>query len=431
LKLSIKPRASLLLNRVANFLSEKHIKSYLVGGFVRDLLLNIDSADIDIALASDALETTPQLAEALGGKYVLLDQDNRVARVVLVSKAPDKSKKWHLDFSSFEGKIEQDLERRDFTIDAMAVDLSELISTSDIKLIDPFGGLSDLKQRLIRATSKSTFKQDATRLLRAVRLASELGFSIDQTTETLIRRDSNFITDVAGERVREELLRLLILPEAGSYLSYLDELGILTNIIPELAQSKGVEQPKEHFWDVFEHSIKTVAAISFLLREGAWEYVKGEILSFVPWSGRLERHFDQGVSSGSTRRSLLKLAALLHDISKPQTKTIDPDGRMRFLGHAKEGAKMVAGILERLRFSSKEMGLIKLMVEHHLRPAQLSQEGLPTRRAIYRYFRDCDDASIDTLFLSLADHLATRGQNLIPTQGRVLPLPLNLLAGMI
>jgi poly(A) polymerase len=109
---------------------------------------------------------------------------------------------------------------------------------------------------------------------------------------------------------------------------------------------------------------------------------------------------------------MLKLAALLHDIGKPLTKSIEADGRTRFLGHALEGAAMATERLEVLRFSNKETKLIETEILHHLRPMQLSQEGLPTKRAIYRYFRDTGDAGIDILFLSLADHLATRGPNL-------------------
>jgi poly(A) polymerase len=118
------------------------------------------------------------------------------------------------------------------------------------------------------------------------------------------------------------------------------------------------------------------------------------------------------VSHGSTRSSLFKLAAFLHDIAKPQTKAIEADGRMHFLGHAKDGATIAVNILERLRFSGKEIKLVETMICHHLRPLQMSHTGLPTHRAIYRYFRDTGEAGIDILFLSLADHLATRGPHL-------------------
>ncbi len=404
----------LLLTRVSNFLAEQNVESYIVGGFVRDVLLGRDTADIDLAVASDALEVAPKVASALGGKYVLLDEVNRVGRVVLIDKAASSSKaQWELDFSTFKGNIEQDLARRDFTIDAMAIDLSQFGEDfSNVQLIDPLNGWDDLQRGVIRAVADTVFESDAARLLRAVRLAAEFGFSIDEKTEALIRHYSYLIASVAGERVREELLQLLAVSDDRQFLPYLDKLGLLTALFPELVETKGVEQPKEHFWDVFEHSLKTVIAVDFLLRQGAWEYASGEVLATVPWSAVLAQHFDQQVSSGSTRRLILKLAALLHDISKPQTKTIEPDGRIRFLEHAKEGAAIAANILERLRFSTKEVKLVETEVRHHLRPGQMSQDELPTRRAIYRYFRDTAEAGIDTLFLSLADHLATRGPGL-------------------
>ena len=406
LKFFIQPSASSLLTRVNQFLTEQGIKSYLIGGLVRDMRLGRDTADIDIAVSADALEIAPKVATALGGKYVLLDEVNRIGRVVLSSK----DTKWELDFSTIEGSIEQDLARRDFTIDAMAIELETAFQSP--VLIDPFQGFDDLRQGIIRVVAETAFPSDPVRLLRAVRLAAELDFRIESQTETLIQRYSHLIASVAGERVREELLRLLVIPRSGQLLTYLDELGLLTAMFPELVQTKGAEQPKEHFWDVFHHSIQTVAAVDFLLRQGDWEYADEEVLSAVPWSAELRRHFDQEVSHGSTRKSLLKLAALLHDLAKPQTKTIEESGRIRFLGHAKEGATIATDILERLRFSTKEIKLVEVAVRYHLRPTQMSHEELPSRRAIYRYFRDAGETGIDILFLSLADHLATRGKQL-------------------
>ncbi len=411
MKLSIETGTSSLLATVNNLLAGQGIKSYLVGGFIRDTLLKRETADIDIALAGDALEIAPGIADALGGKFIRLDEANKMGRVVVAEKKAPSGGRWQLDFAAFEGSIEQDLGRRDFTIDAMAVDLGEL-TRDDIHLIDPFNGRADLKDKIIRAVSGTVFSSDAARLLRAVRLAAELDFTLDSQTEALVKRHALLIAGVAGERVREELLRLLAVPDSGRLLPYLDELGLLTALFPEMAAAKGVEQPREHFWDVFEHSLKVVAAVDFILHRGSWEYYARQVLTAVPWSEVLARHFARPVSGGSTRRSLLKLAALLHDVAKPQTKTLTEDGRTRFLGHGKEGAAVAADILERLRFSGKEVKLVEVMVKHHLRPGQMSQEGLPTRRAIYRYFRDCGEAGIDILFLSLADHLATRGPNL-------------------
>ncbi|MBM2825374.1 MAG: tRNA nucleotidyltransferase [Dehalococcoidales bacterium] len=401
-----------LLTQLSHLLAEQGIESYLVGGVVRDVLLGRETADIDIAISADALEVAQKIAAALGGRYVPLDKVNKVGRVVLF---PPESTwgQWQIDFSTFEGQIELDLARRDFTIDAMAIDLIRLgEETGAIQLIDPFRGRNDLCQHLIRAVTETVFTSDAVRLLRAVRLAAELRFSIDRETELLMQRSAHLIPSVAGERVREELLRLLAVVWGGEPFAYLDELGLLMEIFPELAATRGVGQPKEHFWNVFEHTLKTVTAVDFLLRQGDWEFAGGEVLAAAPWSETLAQHFDQPVSDGSTRRSLLKLAALLHDVAKPQSKTIDIEGRMRFLGHALEGAAIVVNRLEKLRFSNKEIKLVESEVRYHMRPGQMYQDELPTRRAIYRYFRDNEEAGIDTLFLNLADHLATRGPHL-------------------
>ncbi|MCL0072892.1 HD domain-containing protein, partial [Dehalococcoidia bacterium] len=185
------------------------------------------------------------------------------------------------------------------------------------------------------------------------------------------------------------------------------QLGLLDLILPELAASKGVEQPKEHYWNVFDHSMEAVAAVERLLVALTRE---GDLLDSLTFSLDLADHFGQEVAGGRTRRGLIKLAALLHDVAKPQTKRIDENGRMRFLGHAQQGASTTDSIMERLRFSSRERRMVTRMIEQHLRPGHLSNgEEMPTRRAIYRYFRDTADVGIDTLFLSLADHLVTRG----------------------
>jgi poly(A) polymerase len=409
LELSVEPSISSLLARVSHFLTEQRVRAYLTGGLVRDARLGRETADIDIAVSADALEVARQIAVELGGRYVPLDEENGIGRVVL--------ERLTLDFTTFRDDIEDDLARRDFTIDAMAIDLEEFVrQPRSATLIDPFRGQDDLDKGIIRAVTETAFPSDPVRLLRAVRLAAELGFSVDGETEALIRQSSSLIGRVAGERVREELLRLLTIPKAGQFLAYLDKLGLLMAVIPEMVETRDVEQPKEHFWDVLTHSIKTVDAVDFLLRQGAWEYAGDEVLALVPWTDELEQHFNREVSRGSTRGAMVKLAALLHDIAKPQTKAFDESGRMRFLGHAGEGAEAAAGILERLRFSAKEIKLVELLVKNHLRPTQMSQEGLPSRRAIYRYFRDTGETGIDVFFLSLADHLATRGPTLDLTQ---------------
>ncbi len=405
----IKPEIMALLTAVSKLLTAEEVTAYLVGGFLRDLLLGRDTADIDIAVTGDATEVATRVASAIGGKYVLLDEINQISRVIVT----DSGQHRELDFSTLRGDIEQDLAQRDFTIDALAVKLDRSHgSLESADILDPLNGRQDLSQRLIRATGNHVFTADAARLLRAVRLAAELGFTIDSNTEALIRRHAGLLAGVAMERVREELLRLFDMPNTGKYLHQLERLGLLQAIIPELAAARGSTQPKEHFWDVFDHSIETVDAVDFLLRRGKWVHTGEDILADSPWSPELYEHFNLEVSGNSNRRLMLKIAALLHDVAKPQTKTIQADGRMRFLRHAEEGAAIAAGIMTRLRFSTRETKLVETIVKHHLRPGQLSNSGLPSHRAIYRYFRDTGDVGIDILFICLADHLATRGPQL-------------------
>ena len=168
-----------LLTKVASVLTQHNCPAYVVGGFVRDWLLNRQTADVDIAVCGDALSMAQEVAEAVDGRYVLLDEANGVARVVVADEQMR-----HLDFSSFLDAIQNDLARRDFTIDAMAVELQGLISGS-AQLIDPFSGESDLKKRLVRAVSRRVFMEDGARLLRSVRLAAELGFKIERAASPL------------------------------------------------------------------------------------------------------------------------------------------------------------------------------------------------------------------------------------------------------
>jgi len=359
MKLKIGSEILSQLQKVSDYLSKQQIVAYLVGGFIRDTLIGRPTADIDIAIRGDALKTAQSMAYELNGKYVLLDETNLIARVVMFSSADSSNKSpWYVDLTTISEGIYQDLARRDFTINAMAVELPKLAAdVESVELIDPFRGAENLNSEIIKAVNSSVFEADPARLLRAVRISSELGFTIDTDTENLIRQYSRLITSVAGERIRDEFLKILATPRAGKYVRYLDELRLLTAIIPELEAARGVAQPREHHWDVLNHSLESVKAVDFLLRQsgsGGWEHVSDQVLEEVPWSTRLSRYFGAEVGSGSTRASLLKLAALLHDIAKPETRIIANE-RVRFFGHTEQGAEAVVVILERLRFSNKEV----------------------------------------------------------------------------
>lgn len=376
---------------------------YVVGGTVRDVLLGRSPRDLDLAVPGDARGWTRRLAAALNGHFVALDDERDVARIVL-----DEDDLRHIDVAALRGTIDEDLRLRDFTIDAMAVALG----SSDV--IDPCGGLADLRRRLVRMTSPDVLDADPLRPLRGVRIAAELRFAVEPTTEAAIRTRAAATLAAAAERRRDELMRIFAFPEAEPGLRLLDAAGLLDVLLPEVAAGKGVEQPKEHAYDVFEHNVRTVGALDMMLA--------GSASSAMPWAwetvwdafgwrgGELRRYFTGDLSEGYSRGALLRLAGLLHDVAKPRTRARQPDGRVRFFGHAEEGARIAAEMLRQYRFPGRDAHWVALLVEEHLRPVQLAAVGeVPTRRALYRFFRDLGDAAEAALFLSLADAFAARG----------------------
>ncbi|MBI2872313.1 MAG: CCA tRNA nucleotidyltransferase [Chloroflexi bacterium] len=377
----------------------------MVGGFLRDTLLGRPTVDVDLAVEGDALSLTRALVDGLGGSYVPLDTERGVARALVPVGGGARVV---VDVATMQGDIHADLARRDFTVNAMAVPLGRFLQRGWRRhLLDPWGGLADLERRRVRALGEEVFPQDPCRLLRAVRLAATLGFQVDEATLEAMRRHAALVVNVAAERQREEFLRLLAAPQACPWLYVMDDVGLLCALVPELEEGRGVAQPREHYWDVLRHNIETVGAAERLLsRDG----LSQEVLEEVPWDEEVARYFGEQVSDGHTRGTLLKVACLLHDVAKPASRSVEPSGRVRFFGHHTMGAETAQAILRRLHMSGRGVELVRLMVEHHLRPNQMAQpEEMPTQRAVYRYFRDLGEAAVGTLFLSMADHLAARG----------------------
>ena len=272
-----------------------------------------------------------------------------------------------------------------------------------------------MRQKRLRALNDGVFAADPGRLLRAVRLAGQLGFRIEPATIRRISAESHRLKRAAPDRVREEFLRILAADGAKGRLETLDRLGLLAGVIPELPATQGVEQPKaHHYWDVWGHTLHAVEAA-----EGVTGgHRNSPVYSCVPWTPGLAAYFDAVVTDGHTRRTALKLGALFHDIAKPQTRTIEADGRTRFFGHAEQGASIAARRLRQLRLSARGVKLVSQLVRHHLRPTGMMQEGgrWPTNRAIHRYYRDLGAAAVDTLYLCLADYLAAKGPELAHPQ---------------
>ena len=406
-----------VVGRLAEFFDSKQYEAYLVGGAVRDAVMGHASADLDIALRGDAYFAGRELAEAFGGWCAPLHDDWQVARVAL------ECADWcgYVDIAAIQGcGIEQDLRRRDFTINAMALPLTAAACGGvESRLVDPLGGLRDLRQGVARMVSADALDEDPLRLMRGARLATQFGLSLERGTAEAIRARASSISRVPQERVRDELMRLLQSPNAVEGVRLLDELELLCSVIPELAQAKGVAQPKEHYWDVFNHLVESIGWVDemFSSKSGTGDESGAEgkggggyPLRLVPCVEEMRGHLGEAVSDGFDRLTYLKLAALLHDIAKPATKTVEASGRIRFLGHHVEGAELARIILRRLRFGSRGVEHVAMMVRHHLRPRQMAQRGeMPSRRALYRYYRDVGDVAVDTLYLNTADYLAARG----------------------
>lgn len=387
--------------------------SYLVGGALRDILRGISPADIDLAITIDAEAAARTLAVDLGGSWFPLDDTREQYRVTLREPAGSITQ---LDIGAVKDSIEADLRSRDFTINAMAALIGADGDVGD--LIDPTGGLADLEMRRIRLVSVENLRDDPLRLLRGARLATELKFRIEDATAGVISALAPQLTRVAPERQRDELVRILASPRAAAGVRLMDTLGLLRCILPELEQARGVEQPREHhYYDVFDHSLECLAVLDALVSPEPVDDGTGilqlravfdELLGWYP----IRQYLDTRVQ-GLPRRDLLKLAGLLHDVSKPETKTIEADGRIRFLGHSEKGATRSETICKRLRFGHRESAFVALLVEEHLRPTMLAQPGEPpSRRALFRFFRDLGEAGPACLILMLADGAAAAGPRL-------------------
>ena len=398
-----------VVKTLGEYFASREVPAYLVGGVVRDALLGRQVRDIDLAVAGDTRWLGQDLAGVLGGRCVVLDSKRGVVRLVVSSS----NNGLVIDLSPLLNGITDDLGRRDFTLDATAASLQgPLAHDRPLEVIDPHHGVADLEAGLIRAVSPSVFTADPSRLMRAPRLAAQLGFRIEDATAEAVRHDAHLVATVAPEKVRDELLKLLAEPGAASSLRLLDGLGLLCAVIPELADARGVTQPKEHYWDVFDHCIETAGQVERLFSPENGE-ASGPVLEGVPRFEGLEEHFAQELGDGHSRLTMLKVVGLLHDVAKPAARSVEESGRIRFIGHHSIGAEVVVEVLTRLRFSRRAMELVSRMVEHHLRPSQMAPHGeLPTARAIYRYYRDAGDAAIDNLYLNLADYLAARGPDL-------------------
>ena len=380
--------------KILNSLAKKRKKKvYLVGGYLRDLILKRENKDLDFVLAGELTNLVKEFAQRIKGTFFLLNDRYQTNRVI------DKEHGLTYDFTRMRGRtIEEDLGKRDFTINALALDLERPILS---EVIDPYRGREDIREGRIRVVREEAFIDDPLRLLRSIRFRALLDFEIEKETEKLILQKAPLLKEVSGERIRDELLGLLAIEESHKFIREWDELKLLTQIIPEIEELKRTDQEGFHHLDVWEHSLKTLEHTEKILNN-----LKG---FFPKFYRKIAKHLEEEVADRQPRITLLKLATLLHDLGKPQTQAITPEGRMRFIGHEEKGGEMAEEIGERLRLSGKAIETLKREILHHMRPGNLSEVPKLTNRAIFRFFRDCKGEGIETLILSYGDRLAACG----------------------
>jgi putative nucleotidyltransferase with HDIG domain len=380
LKMDISFEPILTIYEIAQFRKEE---LYIVGGFIRDRLIGRSTEDIDFAVLGDPISLARDVADKMSGAFVLLDQ--KTARVVFSN--------FQCDFTKVDGTIQEDLKRRDFTINAIAV------KVGDPEIVDPFDGIKDIRKERVCAISKENLLDDPLRLLRAVRLSASLGFIIEEKTEGFIKENAHLIKNVASERITYELFEILKTVNSADYLKLLADFGLLYNILPEMAGFSEIGPDGYHHLNLLDHSIEVVRQIEALVPN---------LSQFSEQRERVEEHLAEIIASNHTRLQLLKFAGLLHDMGKPETKKRE-DGRLRFIGHERIGANYISQIGRRMRLSSIEIESLKKLILSHMRIGTLIQGGVITKRAVFRLAKDLSDNLISALLLSLADRLSAVG----------------------
>jgi putative nucleotidyltransferase with HDIG domain len=366
--------------------------AWIVGGAVREAALGHEVADIDLAVSGDERELARTLARSLGGPAFPLSDEFRTWRVL----APDRS--WGADLTRLRAEtIEGDLARRDFTINALAVPLDDLGAS-----VDPHGGLDDLEAGHLRAVSPHSFSDDPLRILRAARIAAELGFEIDPETVAMARRDSGRAAEPAGERQLAELRLLVIGPDPIRGLELMDDLGATAPVLPELDALRGIEQTPYHHLDVHAHTIEVLRRL--LALEADLPTFTGDV------AGEVARLLSEPLGDELTRAGALRFAAIFHDLGKPETRAEGADGRVSFVGHDRAGARISREVCARLRASRRLADYLASLALNHLRLGFLVHRRPLSRRDVYEYLRATEPWSVDVTLLTIADRLATQSE---------------------
>lgn len=371
---------------------------YFSGGTVRDCLLSRHPSDLDITVESGAVDCCHALIKQLGeGAFVMLGTETEeAARVVWRGNG--------IDFSSFRQgaqTIEEDLANRDFTINAMAVPFSGGSLDKPDQLIDPLGGMKDLRARVLSKCPQA-FVNDPLRMLRGYRLSAELGFTLDDSCSTAIKKYSHRIANVAAERIHYELDRIMMTGNGAKTFKDMSTNNLLWQLLPELRDGHGMEQPGFHHEDVFHHNLLALQCIEEVMAEPERFFIK-------------ELKTVSDYLQSKKRRNSLRWSALFHDLGKPATHSSGTikSGRITFYNHDQVGRQIFERIATRLRWSRTELDLVGRLIEMHMYPFHLCnvrRGGKVSRKACLRICKKAGEELPGLFVLAMADSLAGQGE---------------------
>jgi poly(A) polymerase len=365
---------------------------FLVGGLVRDRLLERDTLDVDLTLSRESLKAAGRFADRTGGTLVLLREEGEMARVVLQDRT--------FDFALFRGPdLEADLRGRDFTVNAIALSLDQAFTEREWVPYDPLDGIRDLQSKVLRMVAPDCFLQDPLRILRAFRFSAQLGMTIDPDTKQAIEKFAPILTRSAPERIHYEWLVLLSQPDGFVSIQEMEKAGLLEILFPEMGTLKGILQEGYHHLDVYQHSLLTCHCLEKLFKK------------VIPLPEDLNMEMDSYLMKDN-KAARLKWAALLHDLGKAATMAEGTEYKT-FYGHPEQSQKQFGVIADRYRLSTGEKYFIDRMIGSHMRPLYLVQEGIRktlTHRALIRYVRESGQELSGIFLLALADSLAAQGK---------------------
>lgn len=408
-------------NTVMNFIPEEiskalphHLPIYLVGGAVRDAILGRRVVDLDFVLSNQVLKTARSLANILQGDFYVLDDERQIGRVIIEN---DKYRRQILDFALLRGSsLEDDLKQRDFTINAMALDVG-----NPTQLIDPLSGSRDLREKVLRVCSDSSIDDDPVRILRAIRMASTYQLRIHPHTLSLIRRGINRLNEVSAERIRDEIFRLLDTPGWATSLRALDMLGVIKIIFPELEGLKNIKVQGNQKKSKWEHTLEVIHHLENLLsvlaqlpdQDTGNNLMMGLVnLKIGRYRNPLNEHLETRFSSGRSARQALLLAATFHQV-EDNNHFSDVDQKKRLITENRR-INLISR-LQTLCLSNQEVDrIIKINANYFSPLIPANPDQLPERREVYRFFNYCGEAGIDAGLLFLANTLAHGGLDLSP-----------------